>query len=319
MTHSSTPDDLVADSPASVVTSPSAPPPLPVFLSPRDLGAAIGVSESSVKRWADSGQLKLVRTRGGHRRIRLPEAIRFIQKQRHEVVRPELLGLPSRARQLARQPVHEIARTLSRFLQEGKLAEAHAALLHAFVEGVELVTIARDILQPALEQIGELWHHGPDGIAIEHAATEALLQSLHEIARLLPASDGPVALGGAPEWDHYQLPSLLASMALQQAGWRSTNLGARVPVAALLAAAARLQPKLIWLSLSHDEPRGAARAYIEVAAAGLQGSDALLAIGGRLSGDLKDARLPLDPQRVLFVDSLAQLQDLARSRSGPVK
>ncbi len=101
--------------------------------------------------------------------------------------------------------------------------------------------------------------------------------------------------------------------------WRSTNLGARVPVAALLAAAARLQPKLIWLSLSHDEPRGAARAYIEVAAAGLQGSDALLAIGGRLSGDLKDARLPLDPQRVLFVDSLAQLQDLARSRSGPVK
>lgn len=307
-------DPTISPTPSNAPSA--AAPPLPIFLSPRDLGAAIGVSESSVKRWADSGQLKLVRTRGGHRRIRLSEAIRFIQRQRHEVVRPELLGLPSRARQLARLPVHEISRTLARFLTEGKLAEAHAALLHAFIDGVELVTLGRDILQPALEKIGELWHHGPDGIAVEHAAIETCLQALHEIARLLPLGDGPIALGGAPEFDPYQLPSLLASMALQQAGWRPTNLGARVPLVALLAAAKRLQPKIVWISLSNEEPRGAARAYVEGVAAGLAGSDTLLVVGGRISGHLRDARLPLDPQRVLFEDSLAQLQDLARARSG---
>lgn len=317
MLDPSTPADSSA--PTTPSNDPSAAAPsLPIFLSPRDLGAAIGVSESSVKRWADSGQLKLVRTRGGHRRIRLSEAVRFIQKQHHEVVRPELLGLPSRARQLARQPVHENARTLARFLIAGQLAEARTALLHAFIEGVELVTLGRDILQPALEQIGELWHHGPDGIAIEHAAIETCRQALHEIERLLPSGDGPLALGGSPEWDPYQLPSLLASMALQQAGWRPTNLGARVPLAALLAAAKRLRPQLVWLSISCDEPRGAAKGYVEAAAAGLAGSNTLLVVGGRICGHLRDARLPLDPQRVLFEDSLAQLQDLARARSGAV-
>ncbi len=299
--------------------SPSSPPgsmtSLPVFLSPRDLGAAIGVSESSVKRWADSGQLKLVRTSGGHRRIRLPEAIRFIQKQHHEVVRPELLGLPARGRQLARLPTHEHARTLARFLVDGQLAEAHAVLLHAFVDGVELVTLARDVLQPALEHLGELWHHGPDGIVIEHAATEACLHALHEITRLLPVSDGPLAIGGSPEWDPYQIPSQLASMTLQQAGWRTINLGARLPVAAVVAATKRWQPAMVWISISSDEPRGAARSYVEELAAALAEERTLLVIGGRVSGQLRDARLPLDPQRVVIEDSLASLQDRARASS----
>ena len=47
------------------------------FLSPRQLAVAIGVSESSLKRWADDGRLAVERTAGGHRRIPLPEAVRW--------------------------------------------------------------------------------------------------------------------------------------------------------------------------------------------------------------------------------------------------
>ncbi|HEX9106572.1 MAG TPA: MerR family DNA-binding transcriptional regulator, partial [Longimicrobiales bacterium] len=50
------------------------------YLSPRELAEAVGVSESSLKRWADRGVLAVERTAGGHRRIPLGEAVRFIRR-----------------------------------------------------------------------------------------------------------------------------------------------------------------------------------------------------------------------------------------------
>jgi excisionase family DNA binding protein len=64
------------------------------LLSPRQLATAIGVSESSLKRWIDDGLLSAARTAGKHRRIPLAEAIRFIRSQRAPLVRPDALGLP---------------------------------------------------------------------------------------------------------------------------------------------------------------------------------------------------------------------------------
>ena len=61
-------------------------------LGPRQLGQALGVSESSVKRWADQGEIVTHRTSGGHRRIALAEAIRFIRESGLPVVDPGILG-----------------------------------------------------------------------------------------------------------------------------------------------------------------------------------------------------------------------------------
>ena len=66
-------------------------------LSTRELAEAIGVSESSIKRWADDGVLHVARTAGGHRRIPLPEAIRFIRETGAVVVQPAILGLDDAA------------------------------------------------------------------------------------------------------------------------------------------------------------------------------------------------------------------------------
>jgi len=63
------------------------------LLTPKDLADAIGVSESSMRRWVDSGRLKMTRTAGGHRRIEINEAIRFIRESGTPVVHPEILGL----------------------------------------------------------------------------------------------------------------------------------------------------------------------------------------------------------------------------------
>src|SRR5688572_32988244 len=63
------------------------------LVSPRDIANAIGASESSLRRWIDSGEIRISRTAGGHRRILLADAVAFIRKMGATVIRPQALGL----------------------------------------------------------------------------------------------------------------------------------------------------------------------------------------------------------------------------------
>jgi len=62
-------------------------------LSTSGFAKALGVSDSSVRRLADAAELEIHRTRGGHRRIPVSEAVRYIRDTRSPVLKPELLGL----------------------------------------------------------------------------------------------------------------------------------------------------------------------------------------------------------------------------------
>ena len=66
----------------------------PDLVSPKQVARAIGVSESSLKRWCDQGLIKTVRTAGGHRKMDIAEVLRYVREQDHKLVSPEILGLP---------------------------------------------------------------------------------------------------------------------------------------------------------------------------------------------------------------------------------
>ena len=66
------------------------------LVTPKQVAQAIDVSESSLKRWADEGLLLVSKTAGGHRRISITAAIRFIRERQLELVRPDILGLPAK-------------------------------------------------------------------------------------------------------------------------------------------------------------------------------------------------------------------------------
>ncbi|MGB5390214.1 MAG: helix-turn-helix domain-containing protein, partial [Thermoanaerobaculia bacterium] len=63
-------------------------------LSPKEFAQAIGVSESSIKRWVDSGTIPASKTAGGHRRIAMSEAVRFLRETKTPLLHPDILGLP---------------------------------------------------------------------------------------------------------------------------------------------------------------------------------------------------------------------------------
>ncbi len=216
------------------------------FLSPKSLAVALGVSESSVKRWADEGKIEAVRTEGGHRRIARREALRYIRANGLTIHSPGAIGLEV-IEHATGDPGDD---ALTRAIVDGDEERAQGILLGRYLAGENAAALCDGPVAASLRRVGELWRHGVKGIYQEHRATEACLQALTVLRSALPrpCDEAPVAIGCAPPEDPYRIPSLMASLVLAAAGWREHNLGANLPTRALMAAMNAWQPRLVWLS-----------------------------------------------------------------------
>ena len=224
------------------------------LLSPKALAEAIGVGESSVKRWADSGQIQITRTSGGHRRIQLKEAVRFIREAGLEVVKHAHLGLstPSDS-DLANSSSDQL---LADALLKGDRERATQLVEALYLDGWSVGAICDSPFSSALVQSGQLWRdNAEDGILIEHRCTSITISALEQLRLLSSQSTAgaPLAMGGAISGDQSQLPSLMATTALEAQGFRTVNLGGNTPAATFQAGIKAHTPTLVWISLNHTE------------------------------------------------------------------
>ena len=223
------------------------------LLSPRDLADAIGVSESSVKRWVDGGVVLATKTAGGHRRIPISEAVRFIRGSQAALVKPEAMGLNDVESlfDLDSQRGEE-GNLLYNYLREGKAESARGILLSLYLNGRSVAQIVDGILLSAMEQFGGLWKEDECGIFWEHRATEIAISAISRLRMLIPPRDdsAPAAVGAAPPGDPYILPTLCAAAVLESQGINAVNLGPDTPIASLQLAAEALRAQLVWLSVS---------------------------------------------------------------------
>lgn len=242
-------------------------------LSPRQAAQALGASESSLKRWIDAGDLLASRSAGGHRRLQVAEVLRFAQRSGIALRDGGVLGLaPPR-------PDRGLAAAVRAALVAGDEGALRRHLLAARLAGIPVSALADGPIRAAMAAIGRRWQHGPEGIAIEHRATLVAVRAVSALRDALPqpAPNAPLTVGGAPAGDPYLLPTLLAGLVLQEAGWRTIDLGPDTPDEALCAAARRHRASLVWLSCTAvpGRPAAALRA-LEAALGGVP-----LLVGGR--------------------------------------
>ena len=124
------------------------------LLSPKDLARAIGVSESSVKRWADEGVIRASRTAGGHRRIPIAEAVRFIRATEATVVQPEVLGLRDVEAVSPDERSADNPDAFLRFLEEGDGERVRGFLIARYLGGESIAELFDRRIRPAMETIG---------------------------------------------------------------------------------------------------------------------------------------------------------------------
>lgn len=285
-------------------------------ISPRQAARALGASESSLKRWCDSGLIATTRTAGGHRRLSVDAIAEFSRQAARPPVRPELLGLPASSTP-GQRSLSVAADDLLAGLVSGDEERCRRVIFDLHLAGHSVARIGDVVVAEVLHRMGDLWEHRELQVYEERRACELCLRVLGELRSVVPGAVGgraPLACGGTPECDPYGLPTALVELTLRQHGWRASSLGARLPWATLQAAAERLRPRLFWLSVSHlDDEDQFLVGYAEFQA-NLPGGTSLVVGGRALTESLRRQM-----NYTAHCDNLQHLESLIKAlmRSGP--
>lgn len=252
------------------------------LVSPKQVARAIGVSESSLKRWCDRGLIRSIRTAGGHRKLPISGVLEFLKSRGHEIIQPELLGLPSTVGH-GERTLRGAEDRLKEALIAGDELICRQIMLNLYLANNRISVICDEVIAVAFEEIGDLWDCGDVEVYQERRSCEICSRILQEMWATVPRmEDGsPIAMGGTLEGDHYTLPTAMVELVLRDNGWRATSLGCSLPLFTLKAAIEQNRPKLFWLSVSYvrDEERFLEETSELFQAA--QESGAALVVGGR--------------------------------------
>lgn len=226
-------------------------------MTSKEAARVLGVSEASVKRWADSGLLPMEKTAGGHRRFR-PEDVAAVRRGG-----PHAAEAPHQGRRVAHAagaaqapelaPAREAALAEETFgaLLDGRDEDLSALLVNEHLEGQSVGRLADAVLCAAMRRVGDLWHAGELSVAQEHVATRTALVALQSLQASLQGSargSGMSALCCSVEDDFHELPLRLAAVTLEGAGLAVFNLGPSTPFSALAEAVHRFRPELVCVS-----------------------------------------------------------------------
>lgn len=288
-------------------------------LTSKEAARLLGVSEASVKRWADGGLLPTAKTAGGHRRFR-PEDVAAFRHTRlrpggaraHSLVATRARGVAEETALVAAAGDDDAATSASLFdaLVAGDAEAASALIVRMHLGGHTVGSVADSTLCPAMQRVGDLWQAGQLSVAEEHVATRAALSALAALRASMELAEfaGLTAICCSVEEDFHELPVHLASAVLEARGWETVVLGASTPFYALAEAVGRFAPRLVCVSATvMNNPDRAAREYAEFRSAAEREGAAVVLGGAGFAGDALRRRFPAE----LHADDFAQLESLA--------
>ena len=116
----------------------------------------------------------------------------------------------------------------------------------------------RDVVLPALRQVGDRWERGEITVAQEHFATELITGRLRGLGREWGAGLGPRAVLACPSGERHDVGLLCCGLALDRRGWRVTYLGPDTPVDALESVVGTVEPAVVVLGALQSGPLQAA-------------------------------------------------------------
>jgi excisionase family DNA binding protein len=233
-------------------------------LTTQEAADLLGVARSTIKRWADQGLLRAVRTPGGHRRY-----------LRDEV---ERLAAPAEPLALDGSPLDRWIELLASDV------DLHLVVSAVLAERARLGgwCAVADLLGEVLTEVGERWAQGRLRILDEHRISHRLERTLTLCCGHLAVPEGgPAALLVTAEGDDHTLGLSLAELCVREAGWRPFWGGRGAPLAEVAAAVRSGEVALLGVSASlASSDRAQLRAYFDALAAVTRPARVALVLGG---------------------------------------
>lgn len=258
------------------------------LISPKQAARAMGVSESSLKRWCDQGVIQSTRTAGGHRKLLVADVLRYARDYQRNLVSPELLGLPPVTEQ-ASVGIKQGGLRLAEALLGGNEIVARQIVFDLYLAKHSHAVLFDEVFATAFREIGDRWACQTADVYQERRGCEIAGRILFDLRRVQVTPNREwLALGGTIAGDNYCLPSAMAELVLRDAGFWANSLGVSIPITSLVNAVLQNKPNLFWLSVSHipdgmdfvNEFTRLSQACVDVRAA--------LVVGGRaLTDDIR--------------------------------
>ncbi|HEY1537944.1 MAG TPA: MerR family transcriptional regulator [Solirubrobacteraceae bacterium] len=218
----------------------------------KEFAVQVGVGEATLRAWERRyGLLSPERTEGGFRLYSRVDEQRIRSMQAHM------------ARGLA--PAQAAALALSEALATSDTPTNPAAMVTALVDAVETfdatrfdilldaafslgrLTAIRDVILPALVEIGARWELMQLSVGHEHFASHLIERRLLGLAQGWESGAGPLALLACPAGERHTLGLVCFGLVLADQGWRIAYLGADTPIEQVASVGDSMTPDAVIL------------------------------------------------------------------------
>ena len=205
--------------------------------STRELAQMWNVSESTIKRWADSGELNCYRTPGGHRKFQLENISEFQQRRGFEAtgfLTTEQWEEPEIEESLNRKKFEKVRHLILYLATQNQRKRVKDLLERLYIRGMGIVDLYDEILVPVVQDGERALGEG----ALSLGQERLLKNNLDEAMSLLfpqlicRRQSGKTGLCAAPD-AFCELPVNAISRILETEGWDCLNLGGNIPFDAM--------------------------------------------------------------------------------------
>jgi excisionase family DNA binding protein len=225
------------------------------LFSTAEIAAAMGVGESSIKRWIDAGTLAAEKTPGGHRRVALTDFYNFLRATGKKLVAPEAVGLHSGPAFGTKTPM-EVCQTS---LRTGDAFTFESALRLLRLSEPTVASILDNTVYTAFRAVRATCLHPSEECLILHRAISIAQSSL----RITMAPTETTLSENSPRivladvgYEVDGIPTFFAEAAV----WDQANclqLGTNVPSKVVEGAIETFEADVLWLSASGPGRRSA--------------------------------------------------------------
>lgn len=225
--------------------------------SSKQVAKLLGVNESSVKRWADSGMLGCYKTPGGHRKFKKSDIMLFSVKFSYELKRNTFSDQYTDTFQ---GKVFNFDKINTVFLKKLFTCSDEELLDYIYslhITGLSITEFYDSVLGKTMLMVGEMWKKKKITIEQEHILTSKMTKAIIKLHGKLESKlkNGLTAFCGCLEKELHELPLLSVNNALQYNGWNTVYAGVNLPVKSFISGIETYKPDLVCLSATIIEDK----------------------------------------------------------------
>jgi len=225
------------------------------LLSTKEVAGILGVTESTIKRWADSELIYCHKTPGGHRKFKL-EDVNIFAKSNSFLISGVELNISEKHNnqflidQIQKKEINFLCDHFYKLILSGNSTEIYNFIILMNLNRFSFIDFFDSVLQPSLTRLGFEWQTKLISVEDEHAASSAIFTALSKLTDSVlrnPKKEKVIILA-VVEGDYHEIPVKCISILLEMEGWTIRYLGANTPFFSLDSAIKKIKPEAVLIS-----------------------------------------------------------------------